>query len=456
MDESPTPATMPSLRRPISLIASNLETLRDFVQVLDSLLSENANAVIRKHASALLPILVAFAKAKELAPGLSLPTPPGEELARIRERFPDADRARVTERPGGGFTIEVELTKGTKNFPEAVKEVVQGGRRSRLLYSSALLNLATSVELFFARLLHEFFARHPDAIGQKEKVFSIEDLSAFDTLQAAREHYVLSRIEDLLRGSLADWFDFARTRLKLTMGYLKEDLGVLEETFQRRNVIVHNGGLANSIYLSKTQPDVRIGVAIGDDLTPDREYLNKRIDLWERACILIAAELWKQLEPADADRCSALNEVIYSHLVAERWDLAGSIAQFVLKDKQMPESGVETARLNYWQSLKWAGRWADAESEVKDADFSAKSLRFQVPRLALLGDVEEFLPLAQKALETQELAPDEFRDWPIFKELRKDVRFRPLTRRPRKRAKSRSLKQGGHHASPDTTNDRAD
>jgi hypothetical protein len=64
--------------------------------------------------------------------------------------------------------------------------------------------------------LHHYFGLHPEAIGTKEKLFSFEDLNKFGSVDEAREYYVSSKIEDLLRGSLADWFNFARSTIKLS------------------------------------------------------------------------------------------------------------------------------------------------------------------------------------------------------------------------------------------------
>jgi len=171
------------------------------------------------------------------------------------------------------------------------------------------MNLASSVELFFAELFHKFFELHPGIVGTKEKVSSFEDLTAFESVADARQHYLNSRIEDILYGSFSDWIAFIKEKAKLSMSYLQTEQNSLMETFQRRNLVVHNGGIVNSIYLSKVAPELTKELSLGDSLEPNRNYLNDRIDSFERNCILIAAELWKSLSAEDDERGDVIIEI---------------------------------------------------------------------------------------------------------------------------------------------------
>ncbi len=91
----------------------------------------------------------------------------------------------------------------------------------------------------------------------------------------------------------------------------------------------------------------------------------------------------------------------------------------------MPESVLTSAQLNYWQCQKRLGRWSDIHSEVESADYSAKSLRYQLGHLALLGNADEFYALLPRALQVEELTEDDLREYPIFIDMRDDQRFEP-------------------------------
>jgi len=413
----------PPFGGPIGEINANLESLRDFVDTLGEFLASKRAESISAHEAVLIPLLLALDETPELPENPAVPKLTAKQREALQQRFPDAGKAEVTRNPSGGVSITLQLKDG-HDPGEAVRDVIRAMGRTQMLYSSSLMNLASAVELFFSKLLHLYFARHPEAIGTKEKSFSFDDLSAFGSIADARAHYVLSRIEDLLRGSLADWLGYARSSIKLSMGYLKEDLTSLEETFQRRNLVVHNSGRVNSIYLSKVSEEFRKRVKVGDDLSPDREYLHRSIDMWERACLLIGAELWKQLAPDDAERAGVLTNIAFKHLKAGRWRIAESLSDFIMRDKHMPESALTSAQLNYWQARKRCGQWESVRDEVERADYSAKSDLYQLARLSLLERNDDFFSLLPRALQSGALDRSELTEWPVFADVRGDERYR--------------------------------
>lgn len=420
-DASARPAE-PPFGGPIDEINANLESLRDFVDTLGSFLASKREESFSAHQDVLMPLILAMDDASGLTDKIGVPKLTEEQRAAIEKRVPISGKAEASLTPDGGVSITLQLPEG-HNPGEAVRDVIRAVGRTQMLYSSSLMNLASSVELFFSKLLHLYFARHPEAIGTKEKIFSVDDLSAFGSIADARAHYVLSRIEDLLRGSLADWLTYARSSIKLSMGYLRDDLALLEETFQRRNLVVHNGGRVNSIYLSKVSDEFRAAAKVGDDISPDRTYLDRSIDAWERACLLIGAELWKQLAPNDAERAGVLTNIAFKHLKAGRWRIAESLSDFTMRDRQMPESSLTSAQLNYWQARKRNGQWESVREEVENADYSAKGDLYQLARLSLLELHDDFFALLPRALQSGALKRDELVEWPVFADIRGDARY---------------------------------
>ncbi len=444
---------MHPLNNIIREINSNLESLRDFVDVLDTHLNEKTRESLAVHTPVWEFLLVLFEKiAGEKQ--ISLTSIPEELMEQIRGKYPEITSAEISSETEDKFGISFNMS-GENNisiepekFATAFQEARRAQGRTQMLYSSSIMTLASSVELFFSKLLHQYFHLHPEAIGTKEKLFSFDELSKFETLSDARIYYISSKIEDLLRGSLADWLSFLRNTVKLSMGYLKDDQPLLEETFQRRNIVVHNGGIANSIYIAKVPKHLCKDVKIGDILIPDRRYLSERIDIWEKYCILITAEFWKQLSPDDSKRAEVLTEITYNHLLAKRWHISQSLSKFILLDKQMPESLITSAQLNYWQCEKRLGRWENIRAEIESADYSAKSVRYQLGHLALLERIDDFYALLPRALQSGELTEKDLQEYPIFSDMRSDQRFeiykekhptKKKTGQRKKRVSSRNL-----------------
>lgn len=412
--------------RPLVEINTSLNSLRDFVDAVDLYLKAQGYSVFVSNQNALKPLILGLHKLRE-ADGKNLINIQADQLSDLQAEYPQAAASEVVRDDAGGLTVNIPLKgRAEKALLPAIREINRNASHKQLLYSSALMNLTSSVELFFANLLHEFFMLHPNAIGTREKVFSFDDLSAFSTIDDARNHYVLSKIEILLRGPLREWIDFAKTTLKLSLGYITDIQPALEETFQRRNVIVHNGGIANSIYLSKVEPSARVSINVGTNLTPNRSYLNERIDTWERACILIASELWKKLVPADSKRGEFLLTMATEHLSATRWAIAESMSTFLIADKALSEGTHLTAQLYLWHCKKATGKWDSIKKEVRTADYTAKNVRFQLALLSFTEEWDKFAELAPKAIQNGELTLADLNSSPLFSAFRSDPKNKTI------------------------------
>ena len=80
-------------------------------------------------------------------------------------------------------------------------------------------------------------------------------------------------------------------------------------------------------------------------------------------------------------------------------------------------------QLNYWQSVKWQGRFEDVRKEVERADFSAKDPLYQLALLALDNKNERFFSLLPVVPRSEKLTLKDLKAWPIFREMREDPTY---------------------------------
>ena len=80
-----------------------------------------------------------------------------------------------------------------------------------------------------------------------EPFFSLEDLTALQTINDARSALIDTRVEALMRQSFEDWVKFFADKPKLSMGYLEPYRAQVIEIFKRRNLVVHNGARVTQI-----------------------------------------------------------------------------------------------------------------------------------------------------------------------------------------------------------------
>ena len=363
---------MKRLPEGIAQYANNLEALREFVEVLAPVLQERSRSGIEQSRSAIADFTNVI-----------------NSIGLLDDGEFDSDLVAQSN----------ELKQIMPVVASTTKRLGNSIFHQQLLYRVSLITLVSTAEWFVSELLHEYFELYPNALDLDKRSLSFKDLGEFESVQGAREYLVEKEIEGFLRGSIEDWIMLLQKRCNLSMAYLDQEVrNQLIETSQRRNILSHNGGKVNSLYRKRVAKHLR-WQGPGDMVKVPEEYLSERIGTFERAFILMGAELWKKLDPLDEKRYDTLFEITWRHLQAERWEIARGLAEFTMKDKKLSEISQLTQRFNYWQCQKWLGCFDEVEIEIKEADLSAKAPRFRLGQLALLDDDKEFVVLAKKLID---------------------------------------------------------
>jgi len=294
----------------------------------------------------------------------------------------------------------------------------------------------SNVEWFFSEILHAYFSSYPAATETEEKTLSLEDLNRFGGIEEARDYVIEKKVEHIMRGSFQDWIDTLKKKPKLTMSYLDPVIDKINEVQRRRNLLVHNDGIVNRIYLSDLSDELREGLNIGDNITVELDYLNSSIELFELNCILIGAELWKKISPSDEKRAGLLHKLTYGNLEKKRWKIAEGLSYFCIKDAKMTQLYKKLAKLNYWLSIKRQGRWEEVVKEAESEDFTVDKRRYRLGWLALCEKKDEFFKLVPEVIKVGDITGGELKKFPIFEEVRKDPRFSKISIKKIKAKKS--------------------
>lgn len=412
------------LARQIHNFNDNMNSLRDFVHDVDALITANSESHIQ---SALedypSPIdrrnaLIGFVKVIETV--LSIPSNPDVELPELGD---DETGFSVEHNADHQAIIRFSDKEQEQQFLRAFRALGRPYEHKQLLYKSSLFALTAAVEWFVSDMLHVYLDQHPDIVETREKVFSYRDLQSFDSINDARKHILSSRIEEILRGSLDSWIEFFRQKLGLSMSYLDSDLPELREVMQRRNVLMHNGGIVNSIYFRNVDSKQREGIRLGDKLNIDVAYLDSAIEVFQRTFVLISAELWKKKIRVDDSRTDMLIKITFDHLLSGRWTIARALSYFGLKDSGAKEMDRCICQLNYWQAMERLGCYHEVRQEIEDSDYSGKHPFLQLGLYALTNDGDQFFSLLPSVLASGGISPKQLDEWPIFYRMREDRRY---------------------------------
>lgn len=411
------------LENQITNYVTNLQSLRDFLELLDPILKNEPHKIFKKTKPvSIIPFYMAMSKisGKPFDSDIS-----DEDLLKIYKGKIEIETKEVNgEKSIAKLRISGKHAEDTSVF---LLKLTSSLKRIDLLYKSSLITLMSNVEWFISEILHAYFSSYPSAIGAEEKSLSLEDLNRLGSIEEARDYVIEKKVEDIMRGSFQDWIDALKKKPKLTMSYLDPVIDKINEVQRRRNLLVHNDGVVNRIYLSDLSEELKGGLNIGDNITVGLDYLSSSIELFELNCILIGSELWKKVLPSDIKRAEQLHYLTYDNLEKKRWKIAEGLSYFCIKDTKMSQLYKKLAKLNYWLSMKRQGRWGEVIKEAESEDFSVVKLRYRLGWLALCEKKDEFFKLVPEVIKVGEITAGQLKEYPIFAEIRKDPRFSKIS-----------------------------
>jgi hypothetical protein len=319
------------------------------------------------------------------------------------------------------FKIQIESNKTVDGHMENAAKTF---KHIELLYKNSLISLLSSVEWFFSEILHFYYDKYPESTGIQKKTLTLAELKSFGSVADAEKYLIDIKIEEILRGSFDSWLNLLKTELSLKLGYVTSIENELIEIYQRRNILVHNGGKVNSIYISKVHEALRKGVKLNDTIHIDKEYLDGAIRKLQKTFILIASELWKKLDKDDKKRGDVLTDIIYDNLLKSRWDFCEGLCYFIINDSQLEPIDKLVAQLNYWLCKKRTGKYNDVKDEISKVHFADKKEIFQLALYALKDDKKSFFETLPIALDSKQLNIERLEEFPIFQELRETEEYK--------------------------------
>lgn len=405
--------------------------LRDFVELLDPFLNEK----IEEHDKYVRSIVFSALLDKVLSSKKEWEEGEMEKLLKLQTTIKEANEGKYSESTEVFFEKKETTEKGVNSFAVRIKSnddtigthiqnVKKTTKHIELLYTNSLISALSTVEWFFSQILHFYYDKHPESAGVQKRSLSLAEIKSFNSIADAEKYLIDTKIDEILRGNFESWIALLKTELGLGLGYLDDIIDELVEIYQRRNLFVHNGGVVNSIYLSKVKAEFRDAISNGDKLIVDESYLDKTICILQKAFILIGAEIWKKLIPKDMKRSEILTEIVYENLLHSRWDISEGISYFILKDAHGNPVDKVISQLNYWLCQKEKGNFKNIENEIRKTDFSDRKEIFQLGLYSLQGNIKDFFDILPIALDTNQINIERLEEFPILKDIRETEEYK--------------------------------
>lgn len=205
-----------------------------------------------------------------------------EQLRKAHDYHAEAKLAwRIVERAiavGLSFTHQNTVTGTMTTATDLVRK--SRGYVSEQLAEATFQQFLAIFEHFFFNLLRLWLQAHPRSLMKRqvefETILDAPDKEALVTLVVARE------VNEVLYKKPADWFVYLESKVKLGCP-TPDEIDRLTEAKAARDVLAHNQGIANKLYLAKAGSRARC--AEGDRIEVPEPYHR---EIWELLCKMVS------------------------------------------------------------------------------------------------------------------------------------------------------------------------
>ncbi|MES0812080.1 hypothetical protein ABLO27_21515 [Roseibium sp. SCPC15] len=285
------------------------------------------------------------------------------------------------------------------------------------------IGLISSYDAILSDLLRVIFQEKPEIIFTSDREIKFSELTGFGSIEAAKESITSKEIESIVRQSHHEQFFWMERKFNIK---LREGLDIwpnFVELCERRNLLTHTGGLVSEQYLKNCE---KYGQAtrlrVGEKLDVDLAYFKRAIEIVSEIGYKLIHTMWRKFSPKDRRVADlVLNECGMNLIAAKQYPLAEKILEFGVKQRSHSSDLVKRMMIvNFANALKLGGDFEKCKKVLSANDWSATSYHFQICVAAVKNEIDEVVRLLRLGPQTIEIDPSQFRDWPVFADVRKN------------------------------------
>ena len=311
----------------------------------------------------------------------------------------------------------------------------KANRATILLPEAFVVALVSQYDAFLGGVVRALLMGRSEIVNATDRSIPFAKLVEFDSIAAARTAIINEDVEALLRRSHSEQFSWLESRFNLELRKELQEWTDFIELTERRNLFVHARGVVSRQYLDvcrkhrvKFEPEP----ATGDTLPVTPKYFVRAHRCVLAIGVMLGHVLWRKVLPDCRQQADKhLNSVCYELLVEGRYELAARLLDSAATTIKTFASE-ELRRMmvvNQAQAYKWRGMGEKCVEIMKDEDWSASEDRFKLADFVLRDDVQASVRIMKRMGATHDaVSKQSYRDWPLFREIRKAEKFRTTYR----------------------------
>ncbi|MFD5655456.1 hypothetical protein [Streptomyces sp. NPDC127039] len=358
----------------------------------------------------------------------------GESMKKLMDAFHKYESVQDSDDPPPFMETmweEVKAESWGPTFMMHLHESLQRPPRAPIFLQSTIVSTVSAFEVLISGLVGQYYTVTPQALDaasrEKEKEFSLKELKEMDSIDDAIDIAIGRRVDEMMFGSFSDWRKFFADKLNLKFEDYAIDWEVLQEVFQRRHVIVHNGGRASRRYLRNVAPRFSVNAAEGSLLHVDHGYAAKAANELLAFGFLLGTATGMKLAKGEVEHfLGRLHKFTYRNLVKARYEMVGKCSAYG-ESISTDMDGELIFRVNRWIARQ---RLSDesVRAEILAWDVKALSPKYELAKHCLLGEIGSAMPLLRSLYVAGEIGFEDIIEWPLLEPLRGTDEYVDMTR----------------------------
>jgi hypothetical protein len=300
---------------------------------------------------------------------------------------------------------------------------------TQLIPRNFVTSLVSQYDSFLGRVIRFIFAVKPQILNASEKSIPYTDLIQFNDITAAKEYIIEKEVETVVRKSHADQFLWLKEKLGTPFNKDLKCWPIFIELTERRNLFVHCDGRVSSQYLkvcSENKCKIEDHSNFGDQLTVNPKYFEEAYKCIYEIGVKLAHIIWRRLSHDHLDGSDEhINDICFGLIEKGEYDLSIRLLDYFTQDNIKHSNDVNKRMLiiNRAQAYKWANDHSSCVRILEDIDWSACGDNFKIAIAVLTENYEEAYSLMRKLKNDERFLKTFYKDWPLFKEFRKQDNF---------------------------------
>ena len=348
-----------------------------------------------------------------------------------KDTLKDAEFEIIHEDYEVNNSIEVQLTTNEKDSKSKYLNLIfefnnapkLQTKNFEILTNSSFLMLNNYFEFLFADLLTFHFTNNKNTIEEKNINISLSDLKNYTTIEEAYNEILFKEVEKLLIDmnfeEIKDYFK----KLGVSLSENLINWNKINEIRERRHLVVHNNSIINKKYLSKS--DNPYNFNIGDNAIINSNYFKETLEEIQTAGILLIMNCWGKWEKENAtDAIFEILNLTFDLLKEKKYSLTFKICEYVEENIVAKDDDQENCliriKFNYCIALKRKEEIKKLDKKLEEIRVGTMSPIFKIAKHILINENETAISLLKQSIVVDEIKLEDYLEWPIFEELRKD------------------------------------